>query len=79
VFSSAFATASYLKHVLKFPQDKKVYIIGMEGIKHELEAEGIRSCGGEEDSGLFDNELVADDEEVLVEKLYQTLKITDLY
>lgn len=36
----------------------------MEGIKHELEAEGIRSCGGEEDSGLFDNELVPDDEEV---------------
>jgi 4-nitrophenyl phosphatase len=37
----------------------------MEGIKHELEAEGIRSCGGEEDSGLFDNEPVPDDEEVL--------------
>ncbi|KAI8372044.1 HAD-like domain-containing protein [Choanephora cucurbitarum] len=64
VFSSAFATASYLKHVLKFPQDKKVYIIGMNGIRDELAAEGIRSCGGEEDSGLFDNEPVPDDEEV---------------
>ncbi|GAA5804362.1 HAD-like domain-containing protein [Helicostylum pulchrum] len=64
VFSSAFATAAYLKHVLKFPEDKKVYIIGMDGIKDELAAEGIRSCGGEEDAGLTDNDAVADDKEV---------------
>ncbi|KAK4517909.1 uncharacterized protein ATC70_001257 [Mucor velutinosus] len=64
VFSSAFATASYLKHVLKFPEEKKVYIIGMAGIKDELAAEGIRSCGGEEDTGLTDNDAVPDDKEV---------------
>ncbi|KAI7891807.1 HAD-like domain-containing protein [Mucor mucedo] len=64
VFSSAFATAAYLKHVLNFPEDKKVYIVGMDGIKHELEAEGIRSCGGEEDSGITDNDPVPDDKEV---------------
>ncbi|KAI7907836.1 HAD-like domain-containing protein [Cokeromyces recurvatus] len=64
VFSSAFATASYLKNVLKFPKDKKVYIIGMNGIRDELAAEGIRSCGGEEDAGLFENESVTDDKEV---------------
>lgn len=64
VFSSAFATAAYLKHVLKFPEDKKVYIIGMNGIRDELAAEGIRSCGGEEDSGKTDNDAVPDDKEV---------------
>lgn len=36
----------------------------MNGIRDELAAEGIRSCGGEEDSGLFDNEPVEDDKEV---------------
>ncbi|KAG2191922.1 hypothetical protein INT46_011649 [Mucor plumbeus] len=64
VFSSAFATASYLKHVLKFPEDKKVYVIGMAGIKDELAAEGIRSCGGEDDSGLTDNDAIPEDKEV---------------
>lgn len=66
MFSSAFATAAYLKHVLNFPEDKKVYIVGMDGIKHELEVEGIRSCGGEEDSGLTDNDPVPDDKEVKI-------------
>ncbi|KAI9484716.1 HAD-like domain-containing protein [Zychaea mexicana] len=47
IFSSAFATAAYLKQVLHFPADKKVYIIGMEGIRDELNSEGIRTCGGE--------------------------------
>ncbi|KAI8639671.1 HAD-like domain-containing protein [Parasitella parasitica] len=64
VFSSAFATASYLKHVLKFPEDKKVYVIGMAGIKDELAAEGIQSCGGGDDTGLTDNDAVPDDKEV---------------
>ncbi|KAG1140411.1 hypothetical protein G6F37_001774 [Rhizopus arrhizus] len=64
IFSSAFATATYLKNVLKFPTDKKVYIIGMQGIKEELALEGIKSCGAEEDSGLFDNDLIPDDPEV---------------
>ncbi|KAI9474154.1 MAG: HAD-like domain-containing protein [Benjaminiella poitrasii] len=64
VFSSAFATASYLKNVLEFPQDKKVYIIGMNGIRDELAAEGIRSCGGEEDAGLFENEPIEEDPEI---------------
>jgi 4-nitrophenyl phosphatase len=36
-----------LKNVLKFPTDKKVYIIGMQGIKEELALEGIKSCGAE--------------------------------
>ncbi|KAI8887899.1 2-phosphoglycolate phosphatase [Backusella circina FSU 941] len=64
VFSSAFATAAYLKNILKFPSDKRVYIIGMNGIRDELAAEGIASCGGEEDAGLFENEAVPNDESI---------------
>ncbi|KAF7727309.1 hypothetical protein EC973_007825 [Apophysomyces ossiformis] len=64
IASSAFATAAYLKHIVKFPSDKKVYIIGMAGIREELTAEGIRTCGAEEDSGLFDNDPIVPDPEV---------------
>ncbi|KAI7861467.1 HAD-like domain-containing protein [Spinellus fusiger] len=64
VFSSAVATAAYLKHIVQFPETKKVYIIGMEGIKHELEAVGIKCCGVDEDNGVFDNESVQNDPDV---------------
>ncbi|KAJ8654629.1 hypothetical protein O0I10_009680 [Lichtheimia ornata] len=50
IFSSAFATAAYLKHVVNFPDDKKVYIVGMSGIREELQAQGIRTCGADEDN-----------------------------
>ncbi|KAG2217025.1 hypothetical protein INT45_011576 [Circinella minor] len=65
IFSSAFATAAYLKQVVHFPPEKKVYIVGMEGIRDELNAEGIRTCGGEEDAhAVFNNEPIPDDPEV---------------
>ncbi|CAO3675129.1 unnamed protein product [Umbelopsis vinacea] len=64
VFSSAFATAAYLKHVVKFPSDKKVYVVGMAGIRDELDAEGIRSCGGLDDAGIHDVDSIPDDPEV---------------
>ncbi|GAC71470.1 p-Nitrophenyl phosphatase [Moesziomyces antarcticus T-34] len=52
VFSSSYASAVYLKRVLNFPADRKVYVIGMHGIEEELDAEGILHCGGtdEEDN-----------------------------
>lgn len=37
VFSSSFAAASYLNAV-NFPKEKKVYIVGEQGIAEELEA-----------------------------------------
>ncbi|PWN26624.1 2-phosphoglycolate phosphatase [Jaminaea rosea] len=46
IFSSSYAAAVYLKKVLNFPSDRKVYVIGMEGIEEELDAEGIQHCGG---------------------------------
>lgn len=46
IFTSAFASASYLKNILKFPEDKKVYVVGEKGIEDELDAVGIRHSGG---------------------------------
>lgn len=46
VFSSAYASALYLKHVLKLPADRKVYVIGMSGLEEELDAVGISHLGG---------------------------------
>ncbi|PKI41784.1 hypothetical protein CRG98_037819 [Punica granatum] len=56
----------YLK-VSNFPQDKKVYVIGGEGILEELQLAGYTSLGGPEDgkklvdlqaNSLFDDKIV---------------------
>ncbi|OLL24882.1 4-nitrophenylphosphatase [Neolecta irregularis DAH-3] len=46
IFGSAYAAAVYLKQVVKFPSEQKVYVVGEEGIEAELDAEGIAHCGG---------------------------------
>ena len=33
LFSSAYATALYLRDVLHFPADRKVYVVGMAGLE----------------------------------------------
>ncbi|KAH8486123.1 hypothetical protein H0E87_027555 [Populus deltoides] len=48
IFSSSFAAAMYLK-VNNFPQEKKVYVIGGEGILEELQLAGYKGLGGPED------------------------------
>lgn len=48
IISSSYAAAAYLKEVLKFPLDRKVYVIGMHGIEEELDSVGIKHCGGTE-------------------------------
>ncbi|KAK4439483.1 Phosphoglycolate phosphatase 2 [Sesamum alatum] len=48
IFSSSFAAAMYLK-VNDFPKEKKVYVIGEEGIGEELQLAGFTSLGGPED------------------------------
>ncbi|KAG6744475.1 hypothetical protein POTOM_051105 [Populus tomentosa] len=45
IFSSSFAAAMYLK-VNNFPQEKKVYVIGGEGILEELQLAGYTGLGG---------------------------------
>ncbi|KAI9145932.1 HAD-like domain-containing protein [Paraphysoderma sedebokerense] len=49
IFGSSYATAIYLSTILKFPEDKKVYVLGQQGIVDELENVGIRCCGGMDD------------------------------
>jgi 4-nitrophenyl phosphatase len=43
VYTSAFATAYYLKHIVKF--NKKVYMIGGKGLSEELNEVGIPNIG----------------------------------
>lgn len=46
IFGSAYASAVYLSKILNFPKDKKVYVIGEEGLERELDSVGIRYSGG---------------------------------
>lgn len=46
IFGSAYAAAVYLSTVINFPKDKKVFVIGMEGLEEELANEGISFIGG---------------------------------
>ncbi|KAL8517890.1 hypothetical protein ACS0TY_009269 [Phlomoides rotata] len=48
IFASSFAAAAYLKSI-DFPKDKKVYVVGEDGILKELELAGIQYLGGPED------------------------------
>ncbi|KAK4686396.1 4-nitrophenyl phosphatase, partial [Tremellales sp. Uapishka_1] len=46
IFGSAYASAVYVSQILNFPKDKRVYVIGQEGIEEELDAVGVAHCGG---------------------------------
>ncbi|KAL2941472.1 Phosphoglycolate phosphatase 1B chloroplastic [Bienertia sinuspersici] len=48
IFASSFAAAAYLKSI-DFPKEKKVYVIGEDGILKELELAGYQHIGGPED------------------------------
>ncbi|XP_010245044.1 PREDICTED: phosphoglycolate phosphatase 2 [Nelumbo nucifera] len=48
IFSSSFAAAMFLK-TTDFPREKKVYVIGEEGILEELQLAGFTCLGGPED------------------------------
>ncbi|KAI5118365.1 hypothetical protein M0805_004337 [Coniferiporia weirii] len=50
IFGSAYAAAVYLSSVVKFPKDKKVFVIGMTGLEEELRDEGISFVGGTDPS-----------------------------
>ncbi|KAF9391606.1 hypothetical protein CPB97_006110 [Podila verticillata] len=52
IFSSAFATAVYLRNILNFPADKRAYVIGESGIVDELAAVGIETTGASADNGI---------------------------
>ncbi|XP_039141593.1 LOW QUALITY PROTEIN: phosphoglycolate phosphatase 2-like [Dioscorea cayenensis subsp. rotundata] len=67
IFSSSFAAAMFLK-LNNFPQDKKVYVIGEEGIVEEMELAGFTCLGGPEDRDksvqLKSNSMVEHDKSV---------------
>jgi len=46
IFGSAYASAVYLSKILKFPKDKRVYVIGQDGLEEELDKVGVAHCGG---------------------------------
>lgn len=46
IFGSAYSSAVYLKRVVKLPSNKRVYVVGEEGIEEELASEGITYIGG---------------------------------
>ncbi|KAG7022191.1 Phosphoglycolate phosphatase 1B, chloroplastic [Cucurbita argyrosperma subsp. argyrosperma] len=50
IFASSFAAAAYLKSI-DFPKEKKIYVIGEEGILKELELAGYQYLGGPDDGG----------------------------
>ncbi|CAH9051481.1 unnamed protein product [Cuscuta europaea] len=50
IFASSFSAAAYLKSI-DFPKDKKVYVIGEEGILEEIELAGFQYLGGPADGG----------------------------
>ncbi|GAA5885088.1 hypothetical protein JCM16303_006397 [Sporobolomyces ruberrimus] len=69
IFTSAYAAAAYLKNVLKFPADKKAYVIGERGLEEELDAVGIKHSGGTDpDDNVFldlmDFSSITEDKEV---------------
>ncbi|KAF9114657.1 hypothetical protein BGX27_010234 [Mortierella sp. AM989] len=53
IFSSAYATAVYLRNILNFPKDKRVFVIGESGIVDELKEVGIETTGASEDDGVI--------------------------
>jgi len=73
VFTSSYLAARYL--AINHPQVKKAYLIGLNGLKEELELQGISVVGGEEDNGkrmdhiLFDEIEPEEDIEAVVAAL----------
>ncbi|KIM41240.1 hypothetical protein M413DRAFT_445277 [Hebeloma cylindrosporum] len=46
IYGSAYAAAVYLSTIIKIPKNKKVYVIGQNGLEEELRDEGIQYIGG---------------------------------
>ncbi|ABN64525.1 p-nitrophenyl phosphatase [Scheffersomyces stipitis CBS 6054] len=72
VFGSSYASAVYIDKILKLPKEKKVWVLGEEGIEKELKELGYTTVGGSDpvlvqDGVAFDPEhphLVELDEDV---------------
>ena len=59
VYTSAYLGAKYISE--KYPQTKKVRVVGMDSIVGELEAQGIKAIGGETIDPTFrDSQIMID-------------------
>ena len=45
IYGTAFVAAYYLRNILKFPVNKKVYVLGMQSMADELDQMGIVNFG----------------------------------
>lgn len=46
VVGSAYNAAYYIKHVMKLPEDKKIFVVGDKGLEDELNDMGVKFVGG---------------------------------
>lgn len=46
IFGSSYASAVYIEKILKLPKDKKIWVLGEEGIETELHEMGYETLGG---------------------------------
>lgn len=60
IYGSAYTTARYVNE--KYPEVKKVRVVGMESIKKEMSDVGIKSCGAEDDEGYSKGKSMSLDE-----------------
>jgi 4-nitrophenyl phosphatase len=49
VVGSAYNAAYYIKHVMKLPEDKKVFVVGDKGLEDELNDMGVKFVGGHQE------------------------------
>ncbi|CAH6723634.1 4-nitrophenylphosphatase [[Candida] jaroonii] len=66
IFGSSYATAIYINKILKLPLNEKIWILGEEGIKLELEELGYKTLGAN-DSKLNEDKEFNPDHEMLTE------------
>ncbi|RLV89696.1 4-nitrophenylphosphatase [Spathaspora sp. JA1] len=70
VFGSSYASAVYVDKILQLPKDKKVWVLGEEGIEQELHELGYTTVGGT-DPTLVEDGVKFNPDHPLIEKLDQ--------
>jgi len=66
VFGSSYASAVYIDKILQLPKNKKVWVLGEEGIEKELAELGYQTVGGSDPSLVSDGVHFNSDHEQLV-------------
>lgn len=72
IYGSSFATAVYIKDILRLPTDKKVWVLGEEGIEKELNEQGYETLGGS-DPKLVEKGVTFDSESEFLQNLDESV------